>query len=152
MDHLPTDPAILVSAVNMLLRDDEFDNLEQLCYHFGTTADALLARLRPEGYVYSEVQRQLRPEDYDAVPTAPPFTKDAVETAYAFFHQKERVYRYSTMAWQRDDIECAIADYADGMSPALLAALSGGRSDFLRSHATFGADLAAAVEALERML
>ena len=25
MDHLPKDPAILVSSVNMLLRDEEFD-------------------------------------------------------------------------------------------------------------------------------
>ena len=32
MDHLPKDPAILVSSVNMLLRDEEFDSLESLCY------------------------------------------------------------------------------------------------------------------------
>ena len=34
MDYLPKDPAILVSSVNMLLRDEEFDNLESLCYAF----------------------------------------------------------------------------------------------------------------------
>ena len=28
MDYLPKDPAILVSSVNMLLRDEEFDTLE----------------------------------------------------------------------------------------------------------------------------
>ena len=28
MDYLPKDPAILVSSVNMLLRDEEFDSLE----------------------------------------------------------------------------------------------------------------------------
>ena len=28
MDFLPKDPAILVSSVNMLLRDEEFDTLE----------------------------------------------------------------------------------------------------------------------------
>ena len=28
MDHLPNDPAILVSSVNMLLRDDEYDTLQ----------------------------------------------------------------------------------------------------------------------------
>ena len=32
MDYLPNDPAILVSSVNMLLRDEEFDSLESLCY------------------------------------------------------------------------------------------------------------------------
>ena len=35
MDYLPKDPAILVSSVNMLLRDEEFDTLESLCYAFG---------------------------------------------------------------------------------------------------------------------
>ena len=34
MDFLPKDPAILVSSVNMLLRDEEFDTLESLCYAF----------------------------------------------------------------------------------------------------------------------
>ena len=28
MEYLPKDPAILVSSVNMLLRDEEFDTLE----------------------------------------------------------------------------------------------------------------------------
>ena len=32
MDYLPKDLAILVSSVNMLLRDEEFDTLESLCY------------------------------------------------------------------------------------------------------------------------
>ena len=36
MDYLPKDPAILVLSVNMLLRDEEFDTLESLCYNFGT--------------------------------------------------------------------------------------------------------------------
>ena len=34
MNYLPKDPAILVSSVNMLLRDEEFDSLESLCYAF----------------------------------------------------------------------------------------------------------------------
>jgi len=34
MDYLPQDPDILVSAVNMLLRDEEFDDLESLCNYF----------------------------------------------------------------------------------------------------------------------
>ncbi len=28
MDYLPQNPAILVSSINMLLRDEEFDSLE----------------------------------------------------------------------------------------------------------------------------
>ena len=34
MDYLPKDPAILVSSVNMLLRDEEFDTQESLCHAF----------------------------------------------------------------------------------------------------------------------
>lgn len=65
MDHLPKDQAILVSSVNMLLRDGEYDSLEQLCNAFGRDADELKAYLRGHGYVYSEKQRQMRPEGYD---------------------------------------------------------------------------------------
>ena len=35
--------------------------------------------------------------------------KNAIETAYSFFHQKERVYAHSNMEWQKDDIEYAIS-------------------------------------------
>lgn len=65
MDHLPKDPAILVSSVNMLLRDGEYDSLEQLCNAFGRDAGELKAYLHGYGYVYSEKQRQMRPEGYD---------------------------------------------------------------------------------------
>lgn len=65
MDRLPNDPAMLVSSVNMLLRDDEFDSLESLCYSFDTTPNELKACLEGEGYVYSEEQRQFRPEGFD---------------------------------------------------------------------------------------
>ena len=34
MDYLPQDPAMMVSSINMLLRDDEFDTLESLCNYF----------------------------------------------------------------------------------------------------------------------
>ena len=30
--------------------------------------------------------------------------KDSIETAYAFMHQKLRVYEHSTLDWQKDDI------------------------------------------------
>ena len=57
--------AILVSSVNMLLRDGEFDTLEQLCYAFNRDPEQLKAQLRKSGYVYSELQRQFRPEGYN---------------------------------------------------------------------------------------
>lgn len=65
MDYLPHDPAILVSSVNMLLRDGEFDSLEQVCYQFGRDINELKAYLRSCGFVYSEEQRQLRPVGFD---------------------------------------------------------------------------------------
>lgn len=65
MDYLPKDPAILVSSVNMLLRDGEFDTLESLCENFDETADAIKHYLRQYDYVYSEEQRQFRPVDFD---------------------------------------------------------------------------------------
>ena len=65
MDTLPKDPAMLVSAVNMLLRDDEFDTLESLCCNFDIEPLALRRTLLLEGYVYSESQRQMRPVGFD---------------------------------------------------------------------------------------
>lgn len=79
-------------------------------------------------------------------------TKPSLETAYCFFHQKQRVYQYSTMDWQKDDIECAISSYVDGMDAELYRLLAGDRQDFLLLHARFGDDLLHAVEVLEGML
>ena len=76
----------------------------------------------------------------------------AVEQAYAFFHQKERVYRYSTSEAEMDHIEDAIASYVNRMSPELYAALSGGSNTFLREHITFSEDLQQAVSQLEAWL
>lgn len=79
-------------------------------------------------------------------------TKDSIETAYSFLHQKRNVYVHSSLDWQRDDIEYAIAVFADGMSPSLYHAVSGGRADFLRDHVRFEDDITQAVIRLERML
>ena len=66
MDHLPQDPAILISSVNMLLRDEEFDSLEALCYAFNQEPERLKDYLYAHGYVWSEEQLQFRPIGYDA--------------------------------------------------------------------------------------
>ncbi len=52
-------------------------------------------------------------------------TKDSIETAYSFLHQKQRIYVHSTLDWQKDDIELAISDYANDMSQELYDAISG---------------------------
>ena len=79
-------------------------------------------------------------------------TRDSIETAYSFLHQKRNVYIHSALDWQKDDIEYAIASYADGMSPELYIEISGGRPDFLRDHRRFQEDITKAVEQLEGML
>lgn len=79
-------------------------------------------------------------------------TRDAIEQAYCFIHQKRRVYDHSQMEWQRDDIELTIAQYADTMSRELLAAISQGAPDFLKSHPTFATDIRLAEERLEKLL
>ncbi len=65
MEHLPKDPAILVSTINMLLRDEEFDTLDSLCYCFNTTAEDVKAYLLEHEYVYAEDQLQFRPKGYN---------------------------------------------------------------------------------------
>lgn len=49
----------------MLLRDEEFDSLESLCYNFNTEPEKLKADLFEAGYVYSEEQKQFRPIGFD---------------------------------------------------------------------------------------
>ena len=79
-------------------------------------------------------------------------SKDSIETAYSFLHQKRNVYIHSTLDWQKDDIELASGSYVDDMSQELYEAISDGRSDFLRDHKRFGDDITLAVERLEEML
>jgi hypothetical protein len=79
-------------------------------------------------------------------------TRDSIETAYSFLHQKRQVYIHSSLDWQKDDIEYAIASYADDMSQELYDMIAEGRSDFLRDHDRFQEDITIAVEQLEGML
>lgn len=66
MEYLPKDPAILVSSVNMLLRDEEFDSLESLCYSFNREPQEIKDYLHGHGFVWSDNQKQFRPIGYDA--------------------------------------------------------------------------------------
>lgn len=65
MEYLPKDPAILVSSINMLLRDEEYDSLEQLCYAFGREPQEVKNYLDHYGYVYCEEQKQMRSKGFD---------------------------------------------------------------------------------------
>ena len=79
-------------------------------------------------------------------------TKDSIETAYSFLHQKRNVYIHSSLDWQRDDIEYAIASYVDEMNLELYDEISDGRADFLRDHKRFEDDITKAVLSLESVL
>lgn len=79
-------------------------------------------------------------------------SRESLECAYSFFHQKERIYRYSTMDWQKDDIEYAIDDYTHQMSAELYELLSGGRTDYLRTHPRFHEDILSAMQQMEEMM
>ena len=62
------------------------------------------------------------------------------------------MYIHSSLDWQKDDIEYAIASFVDDISQELYEAISDGRADFLRDHKRFGEDITLAVERLENML
>ena len=79
-------------------------------------------------------------------------TRDSIETAYSFLHQKRNVYIHSALDWQKDDIELAIGSYVDNMSQELYEAISDGRTDFLRDHKQFVEDITLAVERLEKII
>ena len=79
-------------------------------------------------------------------------TKDCIESAYCFIHQKLRVYEFSHNPTQRDDIEYAISQYVDGMNAQLYSLLSGGNANFLREHSVFEQDMRYAQQQLEKMI
>lgn len=79
-------------------------------------------------------------------------TKDGIEQAYAFLHQKYRVYAFSRSNTQKDDIEYAISSFVEDMNRELYAKLAHGKKDFLNDHTTFAEDMQRALEELEQML
>lgn len=60
MDRLPQDPIMLLSSINMLLRDREYDSLEELCGRFDHNVDEVKATLLKIGYEYNEEQKQFK--------------------------------------------------------------------------------------------
>ena len=53
MESLPNDPMMLLSAVNMKLRD-EYASLDELCDDLDINKDELIKRLSAAGFEYSE--------------------------------------------------------------------------------------------------
>ena len=78
-------------------------------------------------------------------------TKDSIEAAYCFFHQKYQVYAFSNSEQQKDDIEYAISSYVDGMSPELYKLLAKGREEFLLTHNRFAEDMQEAIKTLSNL-
>ena len=77
-------------------------------------------------------------------------TKDSIETAYSFPHQKRRstsgrllptgrknVYIHSTLDWQKDDIELVIGSYVDDMSQVIELPLRSSKNS-MRQYLTAG--------------
>ena len=59
MEILPKDPAMLVSFVNMKLRD-EYRTLEDFCAVYGLTEPQLKTDLQAAGFEWIHGQRQFR--------------------------------------------------------------------------------------------
>lgn len=51
---------MLVSSINFLLRDEEFDDLDQICNCFDVERDRINAILASEGFTYDEAQKRVR--------------------------------------------------------------------------------------------
>ena len=56
---LPKDSAMLLSFVNMKLRD-EYDSLDALCDDFGEDREEIERRLGEAGYIYNEEQNAFK--------------------------------------------------------------------------------------------
>lgn len=51
MEYMPNDPNIMVSYVNMKLRD-QYSSLNDMCEDLGINRDSLEERLREAGFTY----------------------------------------------------------------------------------------------------
>lgn len=59
MSHIPSDPFMLLSFVNMKLRD-EYDSLEALCEDLSVEKSTITEKLAAVGYKYDEGTKQFR--------------------------------------------------------------------------------------------
>jgi len=55
MDNLPLNNIpMLVSCINCLLRDNEFDNLDEICNYYNISRDEIDSKLASSSYRYNE--------------------------------------------------------------------------------------------------
>lgn len=57
---LPEDPFMLLSLVNMKLRDGDYENLSDLCADLGCDESELMEKLKATGFEYIDSLRQFR--------------------------------------------------------------------------------------------
>ena len=52
------DVPMLVSAINFLLRDHEFETLDEICYHCNIDRKELEEKMASQGFEWSEEQKK----------------------------------------------------------------------------------------------
>ena len=57
---MPEDPFMLLSMVNMKLRDGEYEDLTEFCESEGLEEAQLVERLKEAGFEYEASQKQFR--------------------------------------------------------------------------------------------
>lgn len=57
-ENLPADPFMLLSFINMKLRDYDYDSLEALCEDLNIERDELIEKLRDSGFEYNPEQKK----------------------------------------------------------------------------------------------
>lgn len=57
---LPEDPFMLLSMVNMKLRDGDYESLSELCESLGVKESELKEKLKASGFEYNEGLKQFR--------------------------------------------------------------------------------------------
>lgn len=51
---------MLMSTINTLLRDREFDNLDDICNYYDVSRADVESKLSSDGFVYSESENKIR--------------------------------------------------------------------------------------------
>jgi hypothetical protein len=59
MNTLPSDPIMLLSVINMKLRD-QYDSLDSLCDDLDVNKEEIINKLSSVNYVYDEEQNQFK--------------------------------------------------------------------------------------------
>lgn len=59
MNTLPSDPIMLLSVINMKLRD-QYDSLDSLCDDLDVNKEEIVNKLSSVNYVYDETQNQFK--------------------------------------------------------------------------------------------